>query len=137
MTRLFYVMTHDEQAQTYFKMKEECRSGEWLEGGGFRNLLGVEDHGAVKALEAETGKIRWEFRTHSYAMAGLLSTSGGLVFGGSGEGYFFALDADSGKPLWRFQTGGPVRANPISFLVDGKQHVAIASGQALFVFAID
>ena len=137
LTRLFYVMAHDEQAQTYFKTKQEYQPGALFEGGGFRNLPGVEDHGAVKALEAETGKIRWEFKTHSYTMAGLLSTAGGLVFGSSGEGYFFALDAESGKPLWRFQTGGRVNANPISFLVDGKQRVAIASGQALFVFAID
>jgi alcohol dehydrogenase (cytochrome c) len=137
LTRLFYVMAHDNQAQTYFKMKEEYRPGESFEGGGFRNLLGDEPPGAVKAIEAETGKIRWEFKTHSYVMAGVLSTAGGLVFGSSGEGHFFALDAGSGKPLWRFQTGGRISANPISYLVDGKQHVAIASGQALFVFAID
>ncbi|HKQ76735.1 MAG TPA: PQQ-dependent dehydrogenase, methanol/ethanol family, partial [Blastocatellia bacterium] len=137
LTRLFYVMTHDEQAQTYFKAKQEYRPGALFEGGGFRNLQGVEDHGAVKALEAETGKIRWEFKTHSYTTAGLLSTAGGLVFGSSGDGYFFALDAESGKPLWRFQTGARVTANPISYLVDGKQRVAIAAGQALFVFAID
>jgi alcohol dehydrogenase (cytochrome c) len=137
LTRLFYVMAHENQAQTYFKMKEEYRPGESFEGGGFRNLLGDEPPGAVKAIEAETGKIRWEFKTHSYVMAGVLSTAGGLVFGSSGEGHFFALDAKSGKPLWRFQTGARIQANPISYAVDGKQHVAIASGQALFVFAID
>jgi alcohol dehydrogenase (cytochrome c) len=137
LTRLFYVMAHDGQAQTYFKMKEEYRPGQSFEGGGFRNLLGDEPPGAVKAIEAETGKIRWEFKTHSYVMAGVLSTAGGLVFGSSGEGHFFALDAEAGKPLWRFQTGARIQANPISYAVDGKQHVAIASGQALFVFAID
>ncbi len=35
-----------------------------------------------------------------------------------------------------FQTGGGVRSNPISFLIDGKQHVAIAAGQSLFVFGL-
>jgi alcohol dehydrogenase (cytochrome c) len=137
LTRLFYVMAQDNYGQTYFKLKEEYRPGELFEGGGFRNLPGIEPYGSVKALEPETGQLRWEFKTHSYALTGLLSTAGGLVFGSSGEGYFFALDAESGKPLWRFQTGGRVLANPISFLVDGKQQVAIASGQALFVFSID
>jgi len=63
-----------------------------------------------------------------------LATAGGVVFGGSNEGNFFALDAATGKPLWDFQTGGAIEANPISFLIDDKQHVAIAAGQALFVF---
>jgi alcohol dehydrogenase (cytochrome c) len=91
----------------------------------------------VKALEFETGKLRWEFKLHSPPWAGLLSTAGGLVFGGSSEGYFFALDAESGKPLWRFPTGGPIFANPVSFMVNEKQLVAIAAGQALFAFALD
>ena len=77
------------------------------------------------------------FIQHSPPWAGLLSTAGGLVFGGSSEGMFFALDAGSGKPLWHFPTGGPIYANPVSFLVDGKQHVTIAAGQALFGFALD
>ena len=38
------------------------------------------------------------------------------------------------EPLWDFQTGGAITANPISFLIDDRQHVAIAAGQALFVF---
>ena len=59
------------------------------------------------------------------------------MFGGSSEGYFFALAAANGKPLWRFPTGGPIFANPISFLTDGKQHIAIAAGHALFVFALE
>jgi alcohol dehydrogenase (cytochrome c) len=137
LTRLFYVMAQDGQRQTYFKNKEEYRVGELFEGGGFRNLPGDEPPGVAKAIESETGRIRWEFKMHSYVSAGLLSTAGGLVFGSSGEGHFFALDAALGKPLWRFQTGARISANPISYLVDGKQHVAIASGQTLLVFAID
>ena len=66
-----------------------------------------------------------------------MSTAGGLVFGGSNEGNFFALDAKTGKPLWQFQTGGPIRCGPMSFLSEGKQHVAVAGGHALFVFGID
>jgi alcohol dehydrogenase (cytochrome c) len=58
------------------------------------------------------------------------------VFGGSDEGNVFALDAATGKPLWDFQAGGACRANPVSYLVDGRQHVALAMGQALFAFAL-
>jgi len=52
------------------------------------------------------------------------------------EGDFFAADARSGKVLWRFQTGGMIYSNPISYLSDGKQYVAIASGSALIAFAL-
>jgi alcohol dehydrogenase (cytochrome c) len=65
-----------------------------------------------------------------------MSTAGGLVFSGSSEGNFFALDAKTGKPLWQFQTGGAIRSGPMSFLADGKQHVAVAGGHALFVFTL-
>ena len=87
-------------------------------------------------LEATTGKMRWEFKLITPPMAGLLSTAGGLVFGGAEEGNFFALDAENGKPLWSLQLGAAIRANPMSFAIDGKQQVAIAAGSALFVFGL-
>ena len=59
------------------------------------------------------------------------------VFGGCNEGQFFALDQRTGRLLWEFQTGGPIRANPISILIGGKQCVAIASHNALFVFGLE
>ena len=65
-----------------------------------------------------------------------MATAGGLVFGGSNEGNVHSPDANTGKPVWEFQTGGACAANPISYLVDGRQHVALAGGQALFVFAL-
>jgi alcohol dehydrogenase (cytochrome c) len=48
----------------------------------------------------------------------------------------YALDASAGKPLWHFPTGGAIFANPASFLVNGRQHVAIAAGNGLFAFAL-
>jgi len=57
-----------------------------------------------------------------------------VVFGGTFEGNVFALDAESGQPLWHFQAGGRVGANPTTFLVEGKQYMAIAVGHDFFVF---
>jgi alcohol dehydrogenase (cytochrome c) len=59
-----------------------------------------------------------------------------LVFAGSNEGNVFALDAKTGEPLWQFQAGGPIRSNPMSFAVDGRQYVAMAAGRAFIVFAL-
>jgi alcohol dehydrogenase (cytochrome c) len=75
----------------------------------------------MKRLTAGFLLLRWEFKLHSPPWAGVLSTAGGLVFGGSDEGNFYALDALTGKPLWDFQTGGPMFSNPISFALDGRQ----------------
>jgi alcohol dehydrogenase (cytochrome c) len=133
-TKLFYVQTQENYGQVYYKMKTEDPTGHVFESGSMQSLIGVEWPGVVKALEAETGKVRWEFKLQASSSGGLLSTAGDVVFGGTYEGYFFALDANSGQPLWHFQTGGRIGANPITFLVDGKQYIAVAAGQSLFVF---
>jgi alcohol dehydrogenase (cytochrome c) len=140
-TRLIYVQAHEDYAQVFFKRPSspsDARArepGALFMGGLTRDIEGAEHHGVIKAIDPLTAKIRWEWPLHAPPSGGVLTTGGGLVFSGNREGMFFALDARSGKPLWRFQTGGVIWANPISFAVDGKQHVAIAAGSALFVFS--
>jgi alcohol dehydrogenase (cytochrome c) len=65
-----------------------------------------------------------------------LSTAGGLVFGGAEEGNFYALDSETGKPLWDLQLGAAVRSPPVSFMIDGKQQIAVTAGSSLFVFGL-
>ncbi|MBI3209862.1 MAG: PQQ-dependent dehydrogenase, methanol/ethanol family [Candidatus Solibacter usitatus] len=135
VARRFFVAAREEGV--YFtKANADYRPGDWFTGGGIRGIPGIQPAGAVRALEALTGKLAWEFPLNSPPWAGLMATAGGVVFGGSSEGMFFALDSRSGKPLWRFPTGGATFSNPISFSVDGKQHVVIASGNSLFAFAL-
>ena len=132
---LLYVAVR-EIASIYFKRKADYKPGTFFAGGGEADAPGETSSGAIRALEAATGAMRWEFRMHSAPWAGVLSTAGGVVFSGSDEGNFFALDARSGKAVWDFQTGGRIAANPVSFLVDGKQCVAIAAGRVLYVFSL-
>jgi len=133
--KLFFVPVR-EMSSYYYKGEAKYKPGTFFAGGGERALSGDKAYGAVRALDVATGTQRWEFRLQSPPWAGLLSTAGGLVFGGTNEGNFFALDSLSGKPVWDFQTGGSIAANPVSFLIDGKQCVAIAAGSALFVFGL-
>jgi len=134
-TKLFYVAVREIGAY-YYKGEAEYKPGTFFAGGGERAIYGDEAKGSIRALDASSGKLKWEFPLHSPPWAGVMATAGGLVFGGSDEGNFYALDAMTGKPLWEFQTGGNIVSNPMSFLVDGKQHVAIAAGQCLFVFSL-
>jgi len=91
----------------------------------------------VRALDAGTGKKKWEYNPSISRKdySGLLSTEGGLVFGAAG-GVFFALDADTGREVWRLSLGGHTMAAPISFSVDGRQLIAVTAGRALFVFGL-
>ena len=115
----------DAHARRYFQYKVKVEK-----------RLDEESWGAVRAIDVKSGKATWDFKLPTPPWAGVMSTAGGLVFGGSNEGNFYALDAKSGSALWQFQTGGAIRSGPMSFLADGKQHVVIAGGHALFVFAL-
>ena len=134
-TKFFYQAAR-EMGTYYYKGAMKYKPGEAFTGGGGRAVNGDDQFGAIRALDATTGALKWEFKLLSTPMAGVVSTAGGLVFGGSQEGNFFALDAENGKPLWDLQLGGEIRANPMSFAVDGRQYVAIAAGYSLFVFGL-
>ena len=59
----------------------------------------------------------------------MLATAGGLVFsGGTNDRMFHAFDASSGKLLWEFPTNSGIIAPPASFMIDGKQYIAVQSG---------
>jgi alcohol dehydrogenase (cytochrome c) len=59
-----------------------------------------------------------------------------VLFTGDRDGYFHALDARTGAPLWRFTIGGiPIMA-PMTYAVNGRQFVAVASGASTFAFAL-
>jgi alcohol dehydrogenase (cytochrome c) len=135
-TNLFYLSAHDVGG-VYYKGEAEYKPGAQFNGGGFGPIPGVERTGAIRALNPVTGELKWEFRLHSGAWAGVLSTAGNLVFGSSNEGDFYALDAAAGRLLWRFQTGAGINANPITYLSGDKQQVAIASGNSIFAFTIE
>jgi quinohemoprotein ethanol dehydrogenase len=59
---------------------------------------------------------------------GLLSTAGGLLFQGTGTGHFIAYEASGGRKLWEFFAQTGIIAAPITYAVDGEQHVTILAG---------
>lgn len=135
-TDLYYVAAREE-GSIYYEGEAEYKAGALFNGGGERNIPGEEPWGAIRALRPGTGEMVWEFKLFSPPWAGVLSTAGGLVFGGTNEGAVFALDAATGKSLWDFETGGSVIANPMSYMSGGKQQVAVAAGNAIFAFALE
>ena len=94
---------------------------------------------AVKAIEATTGRLRWQYtrppRRDAPIMGGLMTTAGHIVFGADLE-TLFALDADTGAELWHIETGGEVLAAPVTYEVAGRQYVAIAAGRSILAFTL-
>jgi alcohol dehydrogenase (cytochrome c) len=134
-TNLYYVNVK-ENAGIYIKGNAEYKAGALFNGGGQREYKEEEPYGAVRALEVESGVMKWEHKLHVPAHAGLMATAGGLVFGSNGSS-FFALNARDGKMLWNFQAGGGIIANPVTYMSEGKQFVIIPGGHALFAFSVE
>lgn len=134
-TGFFYVAVR-EQCDLFYTAPQKYREGQLFFGSLFHARPGEKDWGAVRALDPRTGQMKWEFKYYSAPWAGTLSTAGGLVFAADLEGYLIALDAETGKSLWNFYTGSSIAASPMTYAVDGKQHVVIPSGSALFSFTL-
>jgi outer membrane protein assembly factor BamB len=60
--------------------------------------------GAVYALDAETGKERWHFKTSGPVHASP-ALSDGVIYIGSFDSFFYALDAKTGALKWKYKTG--------------------------------
>ena len=88
---------------------------------------GTDQLGAVYAISAETGDIKWLYEQRAATLS-LVATGGGLVFGGDVNGRFRAFDQETGEVLWEISLGSPVVGYPISYAVDGRQHVAVSTG---------
>jgi alcohol dehydrogenase (cytochrome c) len=136
---LMYISTVDRGGIFYGSANyPKDATGEAL-GGNAMMVPDEEMTVAVKALEATTGRIRWLYkrppRRKLSETGGLMSTAGGLVFGGDFE-TLFALDAETGLELWHFEAGGLVRAAPVSYELGGRQYVAVAAGRTILAFAL-
>jgi len=99
----------------------------WL-GGAFKTIPTEPQSGNVTAVDVNTGKIAWQAKTDQPMIGGISATAGDLVFAGEGNGLFKAYDAKTGKVLWSFQCGAGANAPPVTYMVDGKQYVAVAAG---------
>ena len=103
----------------------------WTGSSQLRHPFGVPDSvrsGSVTALDAETGAVRWRYRSPTPVVAGVTPTAGGLVFTGDLEGNVLAFDAASGAVRWRWATGLPIGGGVVTYRAGGRQYVAVAAG---------
>ena len=88
---------------------------------------GTEALGTVHAISVETGTTTWLYEQRAATLS-LVATGGGLLFGGDANGRFRAFDQETGDILWEINLGSPVAGYPVSYAVNGRQYVAVATG---------
>lgn len=135
VTGLVYVPIR-EWGGIFFTKDGKYQPGELFTEGASETLNNPTPIGVVRALDASTGEVRWEFNNNTTStVGGLLSTRGGVVFGSAGQA-FIALDAKTGRELWHVDTGGWIKAAPVTYTIDGKQMVTVAAGHDLLTFEL-
>ncbi len=79
----------------------------------------------LKTFNPLSGTTRWSVVNADGAGAGVLGTAGGLIFQADAAGTLSAYDAWNGALRWRFDAGAPIHAPPITYEVEGAQHIAV------------
>ncbi len=99
---------------------------------GSTNAFGDSDpqhkSGWIYAVDADNGKVLWRYHATRPMVASLTPTAGGLVFTGDLAGNLLAFDAASGRVLLKTPASGPIGGGIVTYMVDGRQYVAAASG---------
>ncbi len=88
--------------------------------------------GLVKAVNLETREEVWTRRQVAPPASGHLTTDSGLLFRGTVDRWFQAIDQDSGEVLWQQRLDNSPSSYPITYRVDGKQYVAVATNSGSY-----
>lgn len=86
-------------------------------------------------IDLATGEMKVLYSQPQPGQGSALVTDGDLVFWGDANRRFRAFDADSGKVLWETVVGGIVMTSTITYAVNGKQYVAVLTGDGQSVTA--
>ncbi len=96
--------------------------------GFFDDIPTTAGKSALLAWNPVTQSKVWEVETPGLSNGGVITTKGGLVFQGRADGRFVAQDASTGEELWASHMGVGTQAPPMTFSVNGQQHVAVLAG---------
>jgi quinohemoprotein ethanol dehydrogenase len=91
-------------------------------------VIGSSVTSTMTAMDSRTNKIVWQKREQGENGYGWASTAGDIVFAGHVDGNLSAYNVRTGEELWKFQTGWGISAPPMTYMLDGVQYVAVASG---------
>ena len=124
-TKLLYVpaLTGCDDVKIDTAMHSKARG--W-NGGTHSTTERLESN--ITAFDPVSGEIKGNVHLRYPNVSGTLATAGGLVFAGLTDGTLAAFDDTTLTELWKVNVGSGFNAPPMTFEVNGKQYVAIASG---------
>jgi len=125
MTRLVYLAVSENSMTMGAAATFVREEGGPSNTGVFSQGLGAKSY--FIAFDPATGKTVWR---HELSGGGALATAGGLVFQGRGSvvGEMAAYRATDGKELWSYPMPNYAMPAPITYMIDGVQYLAVASG---------
>jgi len=113
-----------------FDFKDSKPGGPWVgrhTGGVMKVDASAPPSGTLTAIDVNSGKIGWQYKSPRPMYGGVLATASDLVFAGEQTGDFSAFDARSGEKLWshHFDTG--VCSPPMTYRVAEVQYIAVGA----------
>jgi alcohol dehydrogenase (cytochrome c) len=132
-TRMVYAPTNDNLCGRIEGFPIQYRAGQPYTGVLTELYIDPPDAkfiGEVQAWNVDTGKKTWSHKFEKSQNWGpTMVTAGDVVFsGGTNDRKFRAFDARNGKVLWETLTPSGITAMPATYMVDGRQFVAVQSG---------
>jgi alcohol dehydrogenase (cytochrome c) len=95
-------------------------------GGNYVNEERIT--GSLSVVDPATGELKARKDLPYGDHSGVLATAGGIVVTALLDGTIIAYDDQTLEELWKINVGSGFVAPPMTYMVDGKQYIAIASG---------
>lgn len=84
---------------------------------------------ALARIDLESGRLTRLYEGGVPGNGAVLATGGGLIFWGDMNRRFRAFDAQDGEILWETLLGGIVQMSTITYAVNGRQYLAVMTGE--------
>jgi alcohol dehydrogenase (cytochrome c) len=96
--------------------------------GRLRPGVAPDEAYALGKIDISTGKLTRLFEGGIPGNGAVLATAGDLIFWGDMNRRLRAFDPVDGEILWEMLLGGVIQMSTISYAVDGKQYIAVMTG---------
>ncbi|MFZ1206459.1 MAG: PQQ-binding-like beta-propeller repeat protein [Candidatus Acidiferrales bacterium] len=135
--RSYWPTAYDPETNSlYTSYVDNCLDMTANGGSGIRHgvLRPGSDINAIAGLakvDLSTGRMTKFAVQNAPGTGAVLATAGGLIFHGDINRRFSAYDAKTGDKVWESILGGPISVSTITYEVNGKQYVAVITGDNL------